>query len=149
VAAGIASRSSSVHVSCCNGRKKTYTTLRRRGATVALLRRITLGRVAALLRGVIFAGRRTVAGLLVAVFDPGQIPNTSSEIPAFQVIYSTSTSIADAIKQWCDIRENRQSATGSDIEDKAGQRGNSRVGRVLVLLVRHGCGVGSGQWQEK
>jgi hypothetical protein len=111
---------------------------------------ITLGRrVALLLRVAVLAGGRTVAGLLVAVFDPGQIPNTSSEIPAFQVIYSTSTSIADAIKQWCDIRENRQSATGSDIEDKAGQRGNSRVGRVLVLLVRHGCGVGSGQWQEK
>jgi hypothetical protein len=111
---------------------------------------ITLGRrVALLLRVAVLAGGRTVAGLLVAVFDPGQIPNKSSKTQPLQVIYSTSTSIADAIKQWCDIRENRQSATGSDIEDKAGQRGNSRVGRVLVLLVRHGCGVGSGQWQEK
>lgn len=53
-------------------RRRTYAARR---STVALLG-VTLGRIA-LLRVAVLAGGRTVAGLLVTVFDPSQNPSTT------------------------------------------------------------------------
>jgi hypothetical protein len=67
----------SVEDLCDTRRLNTYTT-GRRGATVALLGRISLGRIS-LLGVAVLAGGRTVTGLLVAVFNPSQISNNPKE----------------------------------------------------------------------